>query len=90
MAKITPTEGRIVWFYGSTGAKRQAAIIAGVNDKSVELWVFNRAGSVYAGDAVVREILDPDQVPDTSWPYATWMPYQKAVASGALPPAVHA
>lgn len=86
MTKIIPTEGRIVWFYGHVGNLRQAAIVAGVTDGGVELWVFQRSGSVYSGTYWVPSILDPDELPTGSYhggSYATWMPYQKGQAAKA-------
>lgn len=79
---ITPTVGRIVWYYEHINAPTQAAIITYVwNDKSVNLAVFDMHGWA-TGKLNVPLLQDSDQ-PPLGHCYAEWMPYQKGQAAKA-------
>lgn len=78
---ISPTPGRIVWYYPTQhdGIARLngdplAAIVAGVhNDRLVNLAVFDAYGNTQQRSLVL--LVQPDEtVPDFA--HATWMPYQ--------------
>lgn len=90
---ITPTVGRIVWFYpaphdgiGRLNGQPLAAIVAGVhNDRSVNLAVFDAYGNTQQRSSVA--LVQPiDTLPDGG-SYATWMPYQISTAGIAQPEA---
>ena len=95
---IKPTVGRVVLFTpGKAADKRNdksqplAAIVAYVHgDRSVNLTVFEQSGAAsMAGYLNVKLLQDDDEAPETGY-YAQWMPYQKAVAAGEIPPVLHA
>ena len=73
---ITPTVGRVVWFYPDVGMDQpHAAIITYVwSDTCVNLVAFNAGGSSF-GITSVPLIQDDNPRPDSF--YAEWMPYQK-------------
>lgn len=94
---IEPTIGRQVWYHGSAddkhlykyGEQPMAATVVFVQDsRRVNLSVLDHAGlqHVYPGVPLLQ---DDDLIPNTGH-YCQWMPYQKAVASGAIQPALHA
>lgn len=80
-AVITPTPGRIVWFYpadhdgiGQLKGQPLAAIVAGVhNDHLVNLAVFDAYGNTQQRSNV--HLVQPDEDRPNS-AHATWMPYQ--------------
>jgi hypothetical protein len=84
---ITPTVGRVVWFWpmsatspkGAEGAQPLAATVAYVhNDTCVNLTVHERGGETYGLQAVLfwqGEGESPDH------PHCEWMPYQKGQAA---------
>ncbi len=85
---ISPTPGRIVWFYpaphdgiGQIGGQPLAAIVAGVhNDRLINLAVFDAYGNTQQRSGVT--LVQPgDAVPDSA--HATWMPYQIGQAAKA-------
>lgn len=86
-AVITPTPGRIVWFYPAAydgiamiGRDPLAAIIAGVhNDSLVNLAVFDAHGNMQQRSNVT--LVQPDETAVTEGPMATWMPYQVGQAA---------
>ena len=82
---ITPTPGRIVWFYpaahdgiGQMAGQPLAAIVAGVhNDNLVNLAVFDAYGNTQQRSNV--HLVQPgEDVPNSA--HATWMPYQVSAA----------
>lgn len=93
---IKPTVGRIIWFYpdqndqiARNGCEPLPAIVTAVlSDTCVNLAVFDANGVPAEGGRQSVEILDDDTGSDGF--YARWMPYQKAVASGEIPPTLHA
>ncbi len=94
---ITPTVGRVVWYRpaptetitGNDGAQPLAAIIAHVwSDTCVNLAVIDANGAMTNRTSVF--LYQGDDYPRPSSQFAEWMPYQKAVAAGDIPPAKHA
>lgn len=91
---IKPTVGRVVWFFPSLNddvARRDnqpfcAHIVYVHNDHLINVAYFDHNGALSAAHSVP---LDEDPFP-TSEAFATWMPYQKQVASGAVQPTLHA
>jgi hypothetical protein len=89
---ITPTVGRVVWFYAANEDGGHygpfAALVCAVKDTPfVNLFVISDEGETYS-KRKVRLIQDDDPTPESD--YCAWMPYQKAVAAGTLPPTLHA
>lgn len=96
MPVIEPTPGRVLWFYPASDDARLAtlseaplaAIVAKViSDRMVNLMVVADDGHP-VGRVSQTLVQDGDTVPQR--PYATWMPYQRAVASGQIAPTLHA
>lgn len=95
---IAPTVGRIVWFYRSADMnlmrmdeQPMAAIIAYVFDaRTVMLMVIDHGGQPTPLNVPVQLLQDDDTPPVAGHAYCTWMPYQKAVAAGAIAPTLHA
>ena len=91
---IRPTVGRVVLFYkyvnGQGHKGPMAAHVAFVHsDSMVNLMVISENG-LPSGFTSVELIQDDVNEPVPSSDYCTWMPYQKAVASGAQAPTLHA
>lgn len=92
---ISPTVGRVVWYHpgpedpwGSKSDEVQAAIIAAVfSDTEVNLMVITPNGEPYQRQHVTLH-QEGNEAPANG--YAEWMPYQKQVASGQIPPTLHA
>jgi len=89
---IKPTVGRVVWFYKYVdGQGHKGPLAAHVccvhSDTMVNLMVIDENGNPHANTSV---ILIQDDSPAPGHDYCTWMPYQKAVASGAQAPTLHA
>ncbi len=91
---IKPTVGRVVWYYppGKSHTEQPlAALITYVHsDTMINVAFFNANGQSF-GDTSVVLLQDDDSYGNPgggSW--ARWMPYQKAVAAGALTPTLHA
>ncbi len=91
---IRPSIGRVVLYNPSPedpggvapGDGQQAAIICYVfSDTLVNLVVFDPSGVPYARTAVY--LLQEGN--HAFRPFAEWMPYQKAVAKGEIPPTLH-
>jgi hypothetical protein len=85
-AVITPTPGRVVWFYpaehdgiGRLNGQPLAAIVAGVhNDNLVNLAVFDAYGNSQQRSNV--HLVQPGKDRPNS-AHATWMPYQVGQAA---------
>jgi len=81
---ITPTVGRVVWYYdpnlsGQVRVGPLAAVIAFVHsDSLVNLMVIGTSG-ISMSRASVPLLQDGDPVPDSN--YCEWMPYQKGQAA---------
>lgn len=92
---IAPTVGRVVWYHpgpndpwASRTAEFQAAIIAAVfSDTDINLMVIAPDGTTYQRQHVYL-CQEGNEAPANG--YAEWMPYQKQVASGQIPPTLHA
>lgn len=83
---ITPTVGRVVWFYPGNcrpGDQPWAALVAYVHGvRCVNLAVFDPNGCSFGqGDVVLLQEGDGD--PETGTPHARWMPYQLGQAKKA-------
>ena len=79
---IKPSVGRIV-LYRAAGsdpaADPHAALVVGViDDRTVNLAIFNADGAHYQGTAV--PLLQDDDQPPEGQGYAEWMPFQKGQA----------
>ena len=89
---IPPTPGRVVWYYPSQQeidaksitiidqGQPMAATVAFVwHDRMVNLSVVDHAGAQFRRTSV-RLLQEDDPAPHSSeGPYASWMPYQKAL-----------
>lgn len=90
---IKPTVGRVVWYYPDgamafPGDKPRAAIIAHVhNDRKINIAWFGRDGSPNQAQGVPL-LQDDDPAPNND-EFCQWMPYQKDVAAGKIPPTLH-
>ena len=95
-AFIKPTIGRVVLYhparYMATGVIDDAPFAAIVtyvhDDRMVNLAVFSHVGSAWGVTSV--PLIQGDDKPDDGAAYCEWMPYQKAVAAGAIAPTLHA
>lgn len=96
---ITPTNGRIVWYTPDVGfdnimiqhdgATPLAAMVTHVwSDRTVNLVVFDSDGYQHRRTSVTL-VQDGDPKP-SGGRYCEWMPYQKLVAKGEIPPVLHA
>jgi hypothetical protein len=94
---IKPTVGRVVWFHPATNSKSAnfapgsvcAGIIALVHsDNCVNLGVLDTKGVSHSKMSV--PLIQDGETPPENGFYCEWMPYQKAVASGSIPPVLHA
>ena len=81
---ISPTVGRVVWFWPTGLTKTEqpwAALVTFVHDDHrINVGGFNANGEPFAMTSV-RLLQDDD--PSTA-PCATWMPYQKGQAANVL------
>jgi hypothetical protein len=78
---IRPSVGRVVWFHphldeGHTPADQpHAALVVHVlDDRTVNLAVFNQSGAPYSRQAV--QLLQDDDLAPASGHFAMWMPFQ--------------
>jgi hypothetical protein len=97
---IQPTVGRVVWYWPGPKDNDMATTISGWpqpfkadvvyvhDDRLVNLMVVDHSGTPHAR-RTVRLLQDDDAKPDNE-AFAVWMPYQKAVAKGEIPPTIHA
>lgn len=83
---ITPTVGRVVWYYPGEAKdvqdKKQpmAALVAYVHtDRMVNLAVFDHCGG-HAGTTSVPLVQEGDDFPSGGESFCCWMPYQQAQA----------
>ncbi len=95
---IKPTNGRQVWYWPA-GAKYGieqplAATVCYVhNDRLVNLQAINIYGSAFPACSIpLHQADDPTyaQGAEVESSFCEWMPYQKQVAAGAIPPVQHA
>lgn len=94
---IKPTVGRVLLFHPPSNAAESgfaeasicAAIVAYVHsDICVNLAVFDANGRSHSRTSVT--LVQEGETPPPGGYYCEWMPYQKAVARGEIPPALHA
>lgn len=72
---ITPTVGRIVWYYATTNIDPLAAIVCHVhNDRRVNLLVLSALAEPMPTMDV--HLVQPGDEAQPSGNFATWMPYQ--------------
>lgn len=100
---IKPSNGRIVWYtparksgeFDSDASIVQhdklvplsAMVVHVWGDRMVNLVVFDSNG--YAHQRTSVELLQDDDAKPESGRFCSWMPYQKAVAAGQIPPVQH-
>ena len=88
MRTITPTVGRVVWFYNNGQQEEpNAAIVCAVHSNTcVNLSIFEASGHSCAMQSVI--LVQPDDPVPVNQPHCTWMPYQigqaKAQAENSL------
>lgn len=91
VAFIRPTVGRVVWFWPQgkwNGGQPYAAVIAFVHsDRCVNIGYLDSNGVAENATSVA---LAQEGEPEPRGPFCEWMPYQKQVASGQIPPKLHA
>lgn len=89
---IKPTVGRVLWYYpkGEQDKQPLAAIVACVwSDTCVNLAIFDANGVPYPKPPTsILLVQEGNEVPSGGH-YCTWMPYQRQVAAGAIPPVHH-
>ena len=86
---IKPTIGRVVLVIRGASDQAEPALICYVwNDRLINVGGFCCNGSPFALTSL--RLLQDDDAAVTGQPYAQWMPYQKAVAAGEIPPVLHA
>jgi hypothetical protein len=91
MLMIIPTVGRVVWYFKfASGGGHKGPLAAHVayvhSTRHVTLMVIDESGEPRPEKSVPL-IQDGEPIPDHD--YCCWMPYQKAVASGQIPPTIH-
>lgn len=93
---ITPTVGRVVWYWPSQqeidaksisifdhGQPLAATVAFVYGDRMVNLSVVDHAGAQFRRTSV-QLLQEGDERPPTSWgPFAEWMPYQRAQQEAA-------
>ena len=78
---ITPTVGRIVWFYDYHGQREHAAIVTRVfNDHEVNVTVFDNGLVRYCNKC---PLVQPGEDLPATAPHCTWMPYQVKKRTGS-------
>jgi hypothetical protein len=88
---IKPTVGRVVWVWREqsedTTQPERADVVFVNGDHSVNVAGTSKSGyHFFIPDLLLLQPDDANQ--DPQWPYACWMPYQKAIAAGE-PPVKH-
>lgn len=89
---ITPTIGRIIyvrnrWASGVQKNPEPAIIVHVHSDRLINVAGWASDGGSFIAHALPL-IQDGEEAP--SYTYAEWMPYQKSVAKGEIPPVLHA
>ena len=89
---IEPTVGRVVWVIrpkDTTDIKQpEAAFVVYVwSDHLINVAGFDHNGNPFKLTSLA---LVQDDEPKPEGNFACWMPYQKAVAKGQIPPVLHA
>jgi hypothetical protein len=90
---IKPTVGRVVWYY-KPGAQHTdqpyAALISYVHsDTCINVGGFDHNGKPFADTSVMLHQDEESYGNPGGGAWASWMPYQKSVASGEIPPTLH-
>ncbi len=84
MTNLTPTVGRVVWYYPKgwrAGEQPLAAIIAHVwSDRCVNLAIFDANGKAIVDPPTSIELCHPEEDNDNQGK-ARWMPYQVGQAA---------
>jgi hypothetical protein len=87
---IKPTVGRIVLVHRmqtEDDSQPEAARIVFVNsDTSINVVGESKSGAHFF---IANLHLRQEEHEQPPWPFADWMPYQKAVAAGDIPPVKH-
>ncbi|AWM38177.1 hypothetical protein GobsT_37140 [Gemmata obscuriglobus] len=82
---ITPTVGRVVWFFPADRAPSDQplpALVAHVwSDTVVNLAIFDASGNPVPNPPTSVPLLSASSVPPGGGPYCTWMPYQQGQAA---------
>ena len=85
---IKPTIGRVVLIHRGKSDQAEPALICYVHsDTLINVGGFDSNGAPFAETSLTLIQTDTEPVPEK---YASWMPYQKAVAAGEIPPVLHA
>lgn len=84
---ITPTVGRVVWFYPAGHPANQpplpAIVTAPWGDRCVNLAIFERNGVPMSHPPTSVTLVQPGDPIPTAGCYCTWMPYQIGQAAKA-------
>lgn len=92
---IKPTVGRVVWYWplglkskeaGDQPCSAQVAYVHG--DRMINIGYLSHNGLACAATSVTL-VQDGDEYPEQGG-FCEWMPYQKQVAAGTIPPTLHA
>lgn len=88
---IKPTVGRVVWVIrpGDTDDIKQpeVGLVTYVwNDRMINVAGFDHNGESFLLNSLT---LVQDDEPKPEGDFACWMPYQKQVAAGTIPPVLH-
>ena len=94
---ITPTIGRQVWFHHggnyphvkALGPIFAATIVHVWDDRCINIAALDSDGMLFGVQQVALIQDTGDSNINVVNPFATWMPYQKAVASGQQAPTLH-
>lgn len=91
MTSITPTIGRVLWFYPGTGFRGATAgdqplpaLVCNVKgDTCVNLGGFDAEGQHFVAQDVYLVPSEGGELPPAGEAHATWLPYQVATAAQA-------
>ena len=86
--RIEPTVGRVVLVHLSGNANALAGLVCAVHERGINVAVFDEHAVQHRACGI--PLIQDGDAPPVSGSWAEWMPYQKAVASGALPATLHA